>query len=68
MVSSTMGSMGMTGSMPAGMTPMMPGAAAGMNCMMVPRCTVKMEKCTGGMKITCSTSDKMACGACRTFA
>ena len=42
-----------------------PMAAAGMpatsNCMMVPRCTIKMEKCTGGMKITCTCDDKMAC-------
>ena len=30
------------------------------NMMMVPRCTMKMEKCTGGMKITCSCDDKMA--------
>jgi hypothetical protein len=62
MVNSMMGSMAMTGSMPAGMGSMMPGSAPGMNCMMVPRCTVKMEKCTGGMKILCSTTDKMACG------
>ena len=29
--------------------------------MMVPRCTFKVEKCQGGMKITCSCEDKMAC-------
>ena len=29
--------------------------------MMVPRCTYKFEKCTGGMKITCACDDKMAC-------
>jgi hypothetical protein len=34
---------------------------AGANWMMVPRCTVRMEKCTGGMKITCHCDDKMAC-------
>ena len=28
---------------------------------MVPRCTLKYEKCTGGMKILCSCDDKMAC-------
>ena len=28
---------------------------------MVPRCTIKIEKCTGGMKITCTCDDKMAC-------
>src|SRR6516164_529467 len=40
--------MGGTGTMPA-------------NWMMVPRCTLKFEKCQGGMKITCSCDDKMAC-------
>lgn len=44
-----------TGSMTS---PTMPG---GTNWMMVPRCTFKMEKCTGGMKITCMCDDKMAC-------
>lgn len=33
---------------------------AGMNWMMVPRCTFKMEKCTGGMKINCWCEDKLA--------
>ena len=28
--------------------------------MMVPRCTIKMEKCTGGMKITCTCDDAMS--------
>jgi hypothetical protein len=28
---------------------------------MVPRCTLKFEKCTGGMKIICACDDKMAC-------
>jgi hypothetical protein len=37
------------------------GMPAGTNWMMVPRCTVKLEKCTGGMKITCTCEDKMAC-------
>ena len=49
---------GMGSPMTAPTTPM-PGM---MNWMMVPRCTLKMEKCTGGMKITCSCDDKMACG------
>ena len=35
---------------------------AGMNMMMVPRCTLKMEKCPGGMKMTCTCEDKVACG------
>ena len=33
-----------------------------MNMMMVPRCTLKMEKCTGGMKITCTSDEKMTAG------
>lgn len=37
------------------------GMPAGVNWMVVPRCNVKMEKCTGGMKITCQCDDKMAC-------
>ena len=57
--------MGMPGMGIPGMgTPTM-GAPTGMptptNYMMVPRCTFKMEKCTGGMKITCSCEDKAAC-------
>jgi hypothetical protein len=35
--------------------------ATGTNYMMVPRCTFKVEKCTGGMKMTCVCDDKMAC-------
>src|SRR6185369_11975128 len=38
----------------------MPAAPAAMNCMMVPRCTMKFEKCTGGIKIMCTSEDKMA--------
>jgi len=34
---------------------------AGPNFMMVPRCTMKVEKCTGGMKITCVCDDSVAC-------
>src|SRR5262245_35253205 len=57
-----MGMPGMMGGMPGttpgmGTTPSMPAS----NWMMVPRCTYKIEKCTGGMKITCSCDDKMAC-------
>ena len=45
-----------SGLMPAsGAAPMMP------NMMMVPRCKMKFEKCTGGMKVSCSCDDKMAC-------
>jgi hypothetical protein len=55
----------MTGMASAGMaspgmgTPM--GMPTGMNMMMVPRCTLVIEKCTGGMKISCSCEDKTAC-------
>ena len=46
--------MGMPGMTGGAMTSpsMMPGTS---NMMMVPRCTMKMEKCDGGMKITCTT-------------
>ncbi len=50
-----MGTAGM--STPMGATGAMPTA----NWMMVPRCTIKMEKCTGGMKMTCTCDDAMAC-------
>ncbi len=33
----------------------------GPNMMMVPRCAMKVEKCPGGMKITCSCDDPAAC-------
>ena len=46
--------MGMTG--PAAATP------AGMNMMMVPRCKMTLEKCAGGMKITCACDDKVSAG------
>src|SRR5262245_42319304 len=52
--------MGMPGMMSPSMgTSMMPTSQPGM--VMVPRCKIKMEKCTGGMKITCTCDDKMAC-------
>jgi hypothetical protein len=31
------------------------------NYVMVPRCTLKFEKCSGGMKVVCVCEDKMAC-------
>jgi hypothetical protein len=46
-----MGLMGAAGTMPAGM-----------NMAMVPRCTMKMEKWTGGMKITCTCNDAVSAG------
>jgi len=51
-----------------GMNPMTTAAGTGMagstmpgNWMMVPRCTMKFEKCQGGMKINCVCDDQMAC-------
>jgi hypothetical protein len=57
--------MGMPGmGMPGMGTPTM-GAPTGMptptTYMMVPRCTFKMEKISGGMKMTCYCEDKAAC-------
>jgi hypothetical protein len=57
--------MGMPGAGAPGMSPGGVGvsypATTGNNWLMVPRCALKFEKCTGGMKITCSCDDKMAC-------
>src|SRR5690348_3422966 len=54
--------MGMPGMGMPGMGTQPVGAPTGMpSAMMVPRCTYKFEKCTGGMKIVCSCEDKMAC-------
>ena len=57
--------MGMPGMAGPGMATPGMGAPTGMptgtNFMMVPKCTIKMEKCTGGMKITCSCDDETAC-------
>ena len=57
--------MGMPGmGVPAMGAPTMGGPAAGTtspNYVMVPRCTMKFEKCQGGMKVTCVCDDKMAC-------
>jgi hypothetical protein len=47
--------MGMPG-MGTGATP------AGPSMMMVPRCSMKMEKVQGGMKITCTCDDQVAAG------
>lgn len=54
---------GMMGTAGMGMSPTgmpMPAAPGTMNCTMVPRCTMKLEKCAGGMKINCVCDDKMA--------
>ena len=37
------------------------GGVTGPNWVMVPRCTLKYERCQGGMKIVCSCDDPMAC-------
>jgi hypothetical protein len=53
-----------TTGMPSYMTPTPTtptGVPATAGYLMVPRCTLKFEKCTGGMKVTCSTDDKTSC-------
>ena len=54
-----LGMPGMAGTAPGTMggAASMPSA---MNMVMVPRCTMKMEKCDGGMRIVCSTDDSMS--------
>src|SRR6476661_3681756 len=53
------GMMGAAGSsMQAG--PMPTAVPMGMQMCMVPRCTMKMEKCKGGMKMTCTCEDEIA--------
>ena len=56
----TMDRMSMTNPMMAGSPGTMVPPA--MNMMMVPRCTMKMEKCDGGMKMMCQSDDAMAVG------
>ena len=36
--------------------------AVGASMTMVPRCTVRFEKCTGGLKVYCTCEDRTACG------
>jgi hypothetical protein len=53
--------MGMTGMTAPGMPAVMPGMMGSpSNWMMVPRCTIKFEKCQGGLKINCVCDDAMA--------
>lgn len=47
-------------SMTPGMTAPM-SMASGPQWLMIPRCTMKMEKIAGGMKMTCVCEDKAAC-------
>jgi hypothetical protein len=51
-----MGGMGMMGGMMMPGSGMMAGAMPGM--MMAPRCTIAMERCPGGMRMTCTCEDK----------
>lgn len=53
--------MAMPGMTSQGMTPQTSMGMPGM--MMVPRCTIRLEKCSGGMKMVCSCDDEVACGA-----
>ena len=57
--STGMPGMGMPGMSPTPATPA--GMAPAASWMMVPRCTMRIEKCTGGCKITCVCDDKLAC-------
>jgi hypothetical protein len=52
----------MQGAMPGGMAAPMAGGSPTMSCAMVPRCTMKFEKCQGGMRMVCTCEDKVACG------
>jgi len=56
---SMMGPMGAMGS-PMAAGPMTAGMPGAMQMCMVPRCTMKMEKCKGGMKMTCTCEDQVA--------
>jgi hypothetical protein len=49
---SGMGGAGMSGASAPAMAP---------NMVMVPRCTMKVEKCAGGMKMTCTCDDPAGC-------
>jgi hypothetical protein len=50
----------MNGMMGMGQMNMPQMSMGGMNGMMLPRCTMKMEKCPGGMMMTCMCEDKTA--------
>jgi hypothetical protein len=59
-------------SMPAPTLPGMAPPQSGMSAakpatLMVPRCTFEVEKCKGGMKVTCSCDDKVAFGMLATL-
>jgi len=44
-----------------GMASMPMSMPTGAQWLMIPRCTMKIEKCAGGMKIICNCEDKAAC-------
>ena len=56
MMSPVMGSMGA----PMSGATMPSGGAGAMQMCMVPRCTMKMEKCKDGFKMTCTCEDEVA--------
>jgi hypothetical protein len=47
--------------MPTMGTPGTMSTPTGAQWLMIPRCTMKMEKCKDGMKIVCTCDDKAAC-------
>jgi len=64
MASVMMMNRGMMGPAGMGEMPMTPAPAsmpAAAGAMVLPRCTMKMEKCAGGMKIKCICDDDVAC-------
>ncbi len=60
MMSMGMGNMGGMMGMPMMGRMGMSSEAGSMPGMMIPRCTMKIEKCPGGMKMTCMCDDKTA--------
>jgi hypothetical protein len=56
--------MGMPGMGVSGVSPGVAAASASgssSSWLMVPRCTLRFEKCSGGMQVLCSCDDKLAC-------
>lgn len=39
------------------------GMPSASNWCVLPRCSIRVEKCAGGIKLTCSCEDKVACAA-----
>jgi len=54
--------MGATGFASSSMGAPAPSSPATGNWCVVPRCTMKVEKCAGGMKLRCSCDDEVSCG------